>query len=322
MTDTALHAARPRAAEPKLVSYARLAKLDVFDYYLSLLVVLSAVLLPLAGFDPAVLVTLAVFGLGTVFMTAAMVAFDDLTGYRDGSDVANYRADPTLRRARRKPLVAGTLTEREVVRFGWVTAVLGAAILTAAVVVTAPYAPQWTIWLTVATFVVALQYSYGLKISYHGFQEAFIAGLGWAMVLAPYGLVTGRFDLFVLVQALLFGLGPLLFGVYSNTNDVTGDRAVGRPTVAALTTPRGNMRFVAALSAGEFLIGAVASATGIAPWWFVLLMLPVTVLRARQFGLGFGPRKDILVARALGFTVHRVTAALLVVANLVLAATS
>jgi 1,4-dihydroxy-2-naphthoate octaprenyltransferase len=321
MTDTALHLTRTRPAEPKLVSYARLAKLDVFDYYLSLLVVLSAVLLPLGDFDPAVLVTLGVFGVGTVFMTAAMVAFDDLTGYRDGSDVANYRANPTLRRARRKPLVAGTLTEREVVRFGWLTAVVGAAILAAAVL-TAPYAPQWTIWLTAATFVVALQYSYGLKISYHGFQEAFIAGLGWAMVLAPYGLVTGRFDLFILVQALLFGLGPLLFGVYSNTNDVAGDRGVGRPTVAALTTPRGNMRFVAALSVGEFLIGLVASATGIAPWWFVLLMLPVTVLRARQFGLGFGPRKDILVARALGFTVHRVGAALLVLANLVLAVTS
>lgn len=321
MTDTALHATRSRAAEPKLVSYARLAKLDVFDYYLSLLVVLSAVLLPPADFDPAVLVTLGVFGIGTVFMTAAMVAFDDLTGYRDGSDVANYRANPTLRRARRKPLVAGALTEREVVRFGWVTAVLGAAILAVAVV-TAPYAPQWTIWLTVATFVVALQYSYGLKISYHGFQEAFIAGLGWAMVLAPFGLVTGRFDLFILVQALLFGLGPLLFGVYSNTNDIAGDRAVGRPTVAALTSPTGNRRFIAALSLGEFLLGAVASATGIAPWWFVLLMLPVTMLRARQFGIGFGPRKDILLARAIGFTAHRVGAVLLVAANLVLAVTS
>jgi 1,4-dihydroxy-2-naphthoate octaprenyltransferase len=321
MTGTALHVARRRAAEPKIVSYARLAKLDVFDYYLSLLVVLSAVLLPLRDFDPGVLATLALFGLGTVFMTAAMVAFDDLTGYRDGSDIANYRADPTLRRARRKPLVAGTLTEREVVRFGWVTAVLGAAVLAAAVV-TAPYAPQWTIWLTIATFVVALQYSYGLKISYHGFQEAFIAGLGWAMVLAPYGLVTCRFDLFVLVQALLFGLGPLMFGVYSNTNDVAGDRAVGRPTVAALTTPRGNRRFIAALSVSEFLIGLVASVTRVAPWWFVLLMLPVTALRARQFGIGFGPRRDILFARAIGFTAHRTSAALLVVANLLVAVTS
>jgi 1,4-dihydroxy-2-naphthoate octaprenyltransferase len=321
MTGMAVGTARPAAAEPKLVAYARLAKLDVYDYYLALLVVLSAVLLPLDRFDPAVLVTLAVYGAGTVFMTAAMVAFDDLTGYRDGSDTANYKANPTLRRSRRKPLVAGALTEREALRFGWVTAVLGAAILAVAVL-TAPHAPQWTIWLTAATFVVALQYSYGLKISYHGFQEAFIAGLGLAMVLTPYGLVTGRFDLFILVQALLFGLGPLLFGVYSNTNDIAGDRAVGRPTVAALTSPRGNMLFIAALSVAEFLLGAVASVTGVAPWWFVLLMLPVTVLRARQFGLGFGPRGDILLARARGFTTHRLSAALLVVANLVAAATA
>ncbi|MCT2585549.1 UbiA family prenyltransferase [Actinophytocola gossypii] len=315
MTDLAAPATRT-SAEPKLVSYARLAKLDVYDYYLSLLVVLSAVLLPLADFDPAVLVTLAVFGVGSVFMTASMVAFDDLTGYRDGSDTANYTANPTLRRARRKPLVAGNLTEREVVRFGWVTGVIGAAILAAAVL-TAPFAPQWAIWVTVAMFVLAIQYSYGLKISYHGFQEAFIAGLGWAMVLAPYGLVTGRFDGFVLVQALLFGLGPLLFGVYSNTNDIEGDRAVGRPTVAALTTPRGNRRFVVALSVGEFLLGAVASLTGIAPWWFVLLMLPVTVLRVRQLGIGFGPRGDILLARSIGFTAHRLGAVLLIAANLV-----
>jgi 1,4-dihydroxy-2-naphthoate octaprenyltransferase len=321
VTRTAAPAAPRRPAEPKLVSYARLAKLDVFDYYLSLLVVLSAVLLPLSGFDPAVPVTLAVFGLGTVFMTAAMVAFDDLTGYRDGSDTANYRANPSLRRALRKPLVAGALTEREVVRFGWATAVVGAVLLTVAVR-TAPHSPQWTIWLTAVTFVVALQYSYGLKISYHGFQEAFIAGLGWAMVLAPYGLATGRFDTFILVQALLFGLGPLLFGVYSNTNDVAGDRSVGRPTVAALTTPRGNMLFIAALSAAEFALGAVASATGVAPWWFVLLMLPVTVLRVRQFGTGFGVRRDILLARSIGFTAHRVGAVLLVVANLIVGVTA
>lgn len=321
MTDVAVGTARAATGEPKLVSYARLAKLDVFDYYLSLLIVLSAVLLPLSAFDPKVLLTLALFGLGSVFMTAALVAFDDLTGYRDGSDTANYRANPTLRRARRKPLVTGALTEREALVFGWACAVAGAAVL-AASVVTAPFAPQWTIWLIVANFVIGVQYSYGLKISYHGFQEAYIAALGWVMVLAPYGLVTGRFDGFVLVQALLFGLGPLLFGVYSNTNDIAGDRAVGRPTVAALTTPRGNMRFIAALSVAEFLLGAVASATGVAPWWFVLVMLPVTVLRARQFGIGFGPRKDILLARSIGFTAHRVGAVLLVAANLLYAVLS
>ncbi|MDQ7810766.1 UbiA family prenyltransferase [Amycolatopsis sp. A133] len=320
MTGSTVRAVPSTAGESKLVSYARLAKLDVFDYYLSLPLVLSAVVLPIGAFDPAVLGTLGLFGLGAVLMTASLVAFDDLTGYRDGSDTANYQANPTLRRARRKPLVTGALTEREVVRFGWLTALAGAAVF-AVTVATAPHTPQWTIWLIVANFVFGIQYSYGLKISYHGFQEAYIAALGWVMVLAPYGLITGRFDGFVLVQALLFGLGPLLFGVYSNTNDIAGDRSVGRPTVAALTTPRGNRRFVAALSVAEFLLGAVASATGVAPWWFVLLMFPVTVLRARQFGVGFGPRGDILRARAIGFTAHRVGAGLLVAANLLPAVT-
>jgi 1,4-dihydroxy-2-naphthoate polyprenyltransferase len=185
----------------------------------------------------------------------------------------------------------------------------------------APHAPVWTVALVGVTYVFSLQYSYGVKLSYHGFQELFIAALGWALVLAPYGLLTGRFDGFVLVQALLFGLGPLLFGVYSNTNDVEGDRGVHRPTVAALTTPRGNAVFVGALSLAEFLVGAVASATGVAPWWFVVLMLPATALRARQFALGFR-YGDILRARALGFRVHRVTVVLLVAADVLVRVTS
>jgi 1,4-dihydroxy-2-naphthoate octaprenyltransferase len=175
--------------------------------------------------------------------------------------------------------------------------------------------------LIVVTFVFSLQYSYGVKLSYHGFQELFLAALGWSLVLAPYGLLTGRFNGFLLVQALLFGLGPLLFGVYSNTNDIAGDRAVGRPTVAALTSPRGNAVFIGVLSLAEFGIGAVASLTGVAPWWFVLLMLPTTVLRGRQYWIGFAEH-DILRARRLGFQVHRVTTALLVTAGLIWVATS
>jgi 1,4-dihydroxy-2-naphthoate polyprenyltransferase len=45
-------------------------------------------------------------------------------------------------------------------------------------------------------------------------------------------------------------------------------------------------------------------------------------LRARQFGLGFGPRGDILLARATGFTAHRLSAALLVLTNLIVTATA
>jgi hypothetical protein len=39
---------------------------------------------------------------------AKVVALDDLTGYRDGSDITNYSPDKPLRRLARKPLVAGS----------------------------------------------------------------------------------------------------------------------------------------------------------------------------------------------------------------------
>ncbi|MEU6117040.1 UbiA family prenyltransferase [Streptomyces sp. NPDC047117] len=304
--------------EHRLRSYARLGKLDVFDYYLSILVVLAAVLLPLARSGPATATMLLLFLLGQVCVIMAMVALDDVTGFRDGSDTANYGPDNPLRNKLRKPLVAGTLTEHQAMRFARWTALAGAALWAGAVAV-APHRPLWAVVLTAALFVVSLQYSYGLKLSYHGFQEAFLVWLGLVLVVAPYGFAVGRFSWFLLVQGLLFGFGPLMFGVYSNTNDVEGDRAVGRPTVAALVSERGNAVFIGCLSAAEFLLGAVASAVGLAPWWFVLLMLPATALRTKQFVTGF-VLGDIMRARKTGFAVHRVGVALLVTANLLVAA--
>lgn len=302
--------------ESKLVSYLRLGKLDVYDYYLSIVVVGAAVLVPVSAQRLESVPMLVLFLLGEICTIVALVAFDDLTGYRDGSDLANYGPDNPLRKKARKPLVAGTVTPREALRFGWITAALG-ALLWAAAVAVAPHTPTWTLWLILALYVVSLQYSYGIKLSYRGLQEGFLVALGAALVIAPYGLATGMFSGFVLVQGILFGFGPLMFGVYSNTNDVAGDRAVNRPTVAALTSERGNAVFIGLLSLTEFLIGALASLAGIAPWWFVLVMLPASALRARQYQLGFRAG-DIMRARRLGFAVHRVGVALLVLTNVLL----
>jgi 1,4-dihydroxy-2-naphthoate octaprenyltransferase len=294
-------------------AYVKLAKLDIVDYYLGVLVV-WALLAPALRLDGGVLATMGVFLVGEVFVIVAMVALDDLTGYRDGSDVANYAPDAPARKLNRKPLVAGTLTEPQVLRFGLITAVAGAAVWLGALAI-APHRPMWTVVLVAVTYFFALQYSWGVKLSYHGFQEFFLAALGWALVIAPYGLVTGGVDGVVVVQALIFGLGPLLFGVYSNTNDVAGDRRVGRPTVAALTSPRGNTLFVAGVSACELLLILALPLVG-GPWWFPLALLPTILLRARQLRVGFG-EGDILLARRIGIDVHRVTVVTLVVVNLV-----
>ncbi|MBE9373700.1 UbiA family prenyltransferase [Saccharopolyspora sp. HNM0983] len=309
----------PRTPRPESTarSFARLGKLDVYDYYLSILVAAAAVLVPISAAQQGTAPMLVLFLLGEIATIVALVAFDDVTGFRDGSDTANYGPNDPLRKKLRKPLVAGTLTERQALRFGWITAGAGAVLWTAAVAI-APHRPTWAVVLVAATYAIALQYSYGLKLSYRGLQEAFLVALGTVLVLAPFALSTGQFSGFVLVQALLFGNGVLMFGVYSNTNDVDGDRAVDRPTVAALTSERGNALFIGALSLAEFLLGAAASVTGIAPWWFVLLMLPATALRTTQYYLGFR-RGDIMRARKLGFRVHRTSVALLIAANLLVA---
>jgi 1,4-dihydroxy-2-naphthoate octaprenyltransferase len=302
------------AEKTGLGPYARLAKLDMFDYYLGLPLV-WVLLAPALRADGATVSTLLLFGVGEVLVIVAMVALDDLTGYRDGSDLHNYRPDAPARRLIRKPLVAGTLTERQVVRFSGGTAIAGAAIWAATLLV-APHTPLWTVALILVTYVFSLQYSWGVKLSYHGFQEFFLAALGWAVVLAPYGLLTGGVTGFVVAQALVFGMGPLLVGVYSNTNDIEGDRGVGRPTVAALTGPRGNMLFVAALSTCEVAVLLATPLLG-GPWWFPLALLPTIVLRARQLWLGFG-EGDILRARKLGMGLHRLTVVLFIVADLVI----
>jgi 4-hydroxybenzoate polyprenyltransferase len=303
----------PRRAAGSWRAYARLAKLDVFDYYLSALVVWS-LLAPAARLDPRDLGVLAAFVAGEVALMACLVALDDRTGYRDGSDRRNYGPDAPTRKLRRKPLLAGTLTEPQVVRFAVLTFVAGALLWTVAVL-SAPTPPAWALVATAVTLVLHPMYSWGLKLSYRGFQELYLAALGYALVVAPYGLVAGHADGYVHVQAAIFGLGPLLFGVYSNTNDIAGDRAVRRPTVAVLTSPRGNAAFIACVSLAELALIVTAPLAG-GPWWFPLALLPTILLRANQFLLGFR-RRDIMRARKLGIGIHRVTVLTLVIVNLV-----
>lgn len=298
----------------KVRAYARLAKLDIFDYYLGLLVVWS--LLPAADrLDVWSLLTLAFFLLGELCVVATTVAFDDVTGYRDGSDAANYGPDAPARKLRRKPLLTGALSPAEAMRFGWAAAVVAALAFTVSVLI-APHHPTWAIVATVLCGVAFVQYSWGAKLSYHGWAEVVLAGVAVGWLLAPHGLMSGTAGGFVVVQALVFGLGPVLFGVYSNTNDRAGDASVGRRTAATVLSARGNAVYIAAVSLAETLIIVGSAALGVAPWWFPLVMLPTIALRAFQYDTGFR-KGDILRARWLGIRAHRTTVALLVVVNLV-----
>lgn len=313
MTDTARKTTGTASARGGLAAYARLAKLDIVDYYIGLPLVL-AMLAPALRWQGGTLGLLALILLAEVAVVAAMVAFDDVTGYRDGSDAANYGSDAARRRLARKPLVAGTLTELQALRFAW-TATAVSAVLWAVVVMLAPHQPAWAVALAVLCVVASVQYSWGLKISYRGFQELFLVGLGVGWVLVPYGLLTGELDGFVAVQALLFGFGPMLFGLYSNTNDADGDHAAGRITVAARVSPRLNTAFIIAVTAAESALITGSTLLGISPWWFPVVLVPVFALRVVQLFVGF-VRGDILRARRMAIHTHRVTVAILIAANL------
>jgi len=302
-----------RLLTPKLEAYMRLAKLDIWDYYLGLLVVLS--LLPSAvRLDGKILLTLVVFLISELFVVFACVSFDDITGYRDGSDARNYGPDAPARKLRRKPLLDGRLTEAEALRFAW-WSTAAAVVTTALAFAIAPHTPAWAVALVIVSHATFIQYSWGLKFSYIGMSEVVLAGVAFGWLLGPYGLVAGTAPGFVVVQAIVFGLGPMLFGVYSNTNDIEGDRSVNRRTMATVLSPRGNALFVATMSALEALVIVGSSVAGIAPWWFALAMAPVLAMRTTQWVLGFR-RGRILDARKLGIRTHRVAVLIFIVVNL------
>jgi 1,4-dihydroxy-2-naphthoate octaprenyltransferase len=296
-----------------LGAYARLAKLDVFDYYLAVPVV-WALIEPAMRSSGRVLSILLLFLIGMVAVVAAGVALDDVTGFTDGSDAANYRPDTPARRRARKPLLTGELTSADARRFAAAAAATGASCWLAAWLLS-PGRPGWALAVAAGCVLISVTYSYGPKISYRGGQEFVLIGFGVGTVTAGYGFATGRIGPAVIVAGLLFGLGPLIFGLYANTNDVVGDAAAGRRTLATVLSSAGHRRVVLAVSAAEPVLLAGAALTRVMPWWLPLLFAPVLVLRARQLVTGLRAG-NILEARRLGMLTHRVTAALLVTAGL------
>ncbi|MGW6706416.1 UbiA family prenyltransferase, partial [Streptomyces sp. NPDC054956] len=302
----------------RLSALARLAKFEfVLDYYLSALIVVSA-LAPEARLAGDTWLTLGLFILGQVGVVSAVMVFDDINGYQDGSDRANYLGgDGTpLRPLERKPLLTGELTVRQAYWFGFLALLWGAVFWTAAAV-TAQHRPVWALAVTAAVLLTSCQYSWGLKFSYRGLGEILIAGCPMALVIAQYGFTAGHLPALVLVEAGLFGLWQMLVSAYSNTKDIEGDRAVGRSTVAVRTSEAGNRRFIGALSGADLLLVCGGAALlGWAPWWSVAAMLPLAVLRVRQYS-DFLRGKDALLARMRGVKAFRTGVAGLVLVNFI-----
>lgn len=298
----------------RLWAYSKLAKLAFFDYYLSALVVWT--LLPgELRVDWRALLVLVLCTVGWLGTVAATVAFDDVTGYRDGSDARNYDPEQEALRDRgRKPLLDGHLSVAAAVRFGWIAVGVAVAALAAAVL-TAPHRPLWAVVLVPVVLLLGANYSYGLKLSYRGFQELVILTTTGLTIAIPYGLATGRQTGLVWLLTFLFGLWSLMVSVYSNLNDVAGDRAAGRRSLAVRAPRRVYRGVIAALTATEAGAIVLALALGAVRWWYPLFLLPVLAVRARQVQVGL-VRDNPLAARKLGVQAHRLGVLVVLVATL------
>ncbi|MBF6478065.1 UbiA family prenyltransferase [Nocardia cyriacigeorgica] len=297
----------------KVGAYARLGNIYFFDQHLCFLVALS--LLPYAVLRDTGnwWCMLALFA-GYYLLHHATASFDDISGFRDGSDARNYLDNPNFKRkAEYKPLILGQLTLREALWCAWSCTVVGGILLTIGFIA-APFHPIWLVIFAALMVVLCLQYSYGLNLSHIGGQELVLfCGISLP-VPVMYLLFTGEMKPVVIMQTLLLGLWQMLVSMYSNLRDREVDLANGRINMVTKAAPRSVERMVIGFMVAEpvVVVGFVAAA-GVSPWYLAML-IPIGALRVKQFRDG---ADDALSARLLGRRILELGIALLVVLNII-----
>ncbi|HET8662286.1 MAG TPA: UbiA family prenyltransferase [Micromonosporaceae bacterium] len=282
----------------KIVGFLQLGKIRIYHHAYGWL--LAVLLLRLDGLvttetAAALVVLLVMVELGQW----SGGAWDDIGGYRDGSDARNYAGRPA-RTVAKKPLLTGVLTESEAVVFGIVCWVVSVACTLLAAYLLDGRAPLVAVLLMLAVQVAAVQYSAGLKLSYRplGLETTIFFVIG-SIALMPYWFVAGDLNREILITSALFGLWFLMVVNYGNASDREGDRSVSRHTLAVMLAPeRFRIVLVLLLAAEVTLLTLLFTATRINP---VLAVAAVPVVALHSVQLYHGIRgKDWRKARLLG----------------------
>jgi 1,4-dihydroxy-2-naphthoate octaprenyltransferase len=245
------------------------------------------------------------FLLGSIAIVACACSADDIAGYRNGSDARNYKARERLRDIRSKPLLSGAVSEGQAMAFSVACGALAVAAGCAAFGQLRWHAPVAAYALYLMGFVFSVQYSAGLRISYHrGGAETLLCLSTAAGLLAPYLAVERRWSAPAVIEALLLGLWLVMVSSCSNVNDAEGDRSVGRRTLAVSTSPAVfKTAMVVFFVTSCALVAALTLSTGGWPRWTPLAALPVIAVHAAQ--LYRGPiRGEWLRARKLGLIAY------------------
>lgn len=296
-------------------AYGHLANIYFLDYNLGYLLV--ATLLPAAVVDEGgAWAALVLIIAGYFLVHCAVIAFDDITGFRDGTDAKNYRDNPSaLRRLRWKPLVTGELQLPQALRFAWACLVAGLVLLVAGLLV-APHHPLWLTVLAVGGACVSAQYSYGMKFSHIGFQELVLFLWTAELVLIPYWALTGGVTARLVTEGALFAFWLMMVSFYSNLRDLETDRGAGRINLATIAGERNYIRILGVLAVADLVVVAILVVSGTLPLLLGVLLCPVFVARLVQFrvaALNRGP----LLGRLLGRRLAWAGAVLMALGNLV-----
>ena len=249
-----------------------------------------------------------------VAVIAATCSLDDIVGVRDGVDQANHRGG--ARWGVNKPILSGELSEARAFRFVHLLALVAVTGFAGVLALAWPL-PTWLLVAMPAMMLIALNYSYGLKLSYRGGGELVILTGAAGTVLIPCALITREASPMLLTESLLVGLWHAQVVVFSNTQDAAGDRATGRMTIAARTTERGNRLYILGVFTCSAAVGVAGLVAGFLPVAYALALAPVWAVQLMQLRRGLGQRRW-LDARLLGFRNVRLGVAALVVANLCL----
>ncbi|MBG0566546.1 UbiA family prenyltransferase [Actinoplanes aureus] len=268
-----------------VVGLARISKISVYLHFFPW--ALAALLLSADALDrPGALAAMVLFLLSSAGIVAATAALDDIVGFRNGSDAANYTRPGFRRDIRRKPLLSGDLTLRQATVFAVASEAFAFATGFAAFAVLGWDVPVSAVVIFVLCAVLGPQYSAGLRFSFHVYGSELLLGIGTiGGLLFPFLAVQNHWTWAATLQGVLMGLWLVMLVSCSNVGDVEGDARVGRRTLP-VAAPRWVVKavLVAYLTISVVTIALLPAATD-TPWWTVLALLPATALHVAQIHL-------------------------------------
>lgn len=283
----------------KLVAYARLGKIAVYQHaYLLLLV---ALLLHRESVDvPRVPLALVLILVTMFAIKFASCAADDIMGYRDGSDAKNYLSGGHLP-VQNKPLLTGALDESEATRFATGSAIVAVFAALGAVFAVGGHVPWQVVVGYLVTFAVVVQYSWGVRFSYRPGGAEFVMFIANAAeVVLPYWLIAQYVGTDALLVAALAGTQMLLVTCYANFGDRQGDAESGKRTLAVAIPPREYKGLLIVLGVAGIVLAIMPFVFGTLRPVMVICMVPLIAMRVVQMYKGV-VQGDSLSATRIGF---------------------